>query len=246
MRRRPLLLRCWPWRSPATGAASGRPGAARAPATSTVVARIDGQAITLAGPAAAAGAAAAVRAGPLRLARTPQGAAGEPDPLRGAGARGASAGLRPGSRGGPPPAAAADGPDDRRGAGRQAEAARTSPRRSCGGSTRSNPERFTQPEAVRVSQILVSDAETAARVAAAARALGPRDDRGFRAAGGGALAGRGLEAARRRPDLPRTPAGGGDADGRCRAGDRGRVRADARWARSPARSRAIRGSTCCV
>ena len=41
-------------------------------------------------------------------------------------------------------------------------------------------ERFTRPEAVRVSQILLSDAATAARVAAAARALGPRDDRGFR------------------------------------------------------------------
>jgi peptidyl-prolyl cis-trans isomerase C len=41
-------------------------------------------------------------------------------------------------------------------------------------------ERFTRPEAVRVSQILVADATAAARVAAAARALGPRDDRGFR------------------------------------------------------------------
>ena len=43
-----------------------------------------------------------------------------------------------------------------------------------------HPERFTRPEAVRVSQILVTDAEAAARVAAAARALGPRDERGFR------------------------------------------------------------------
>ena len=43
-----------------------------------------------------------------------------------------------------------------------------------------HPERFTRPEAVRVSQILLADAETAARVAGAARALGPRDDRGFR------------------------------------------------------------------
>ena len=43
-----------------------------------------------------------------------------------------------------------------------------------------HPERFTRPEAVRVSQILLADAATAARVAAAARALGPRDDRGFR------------------------------------------------------------------
>jgi peptidyl-prolyl cis-trans isomerase C len=41
-------------------------------------------------------------------------------------------------------------------------------------------ERFTRPEAVRVSQILVGDATAAARVAAAARALGARDDRGFR------------------------------------------------------------------
>jgi peptidyl-prolyl cis-trans isomerase C len=43
-----------------------------------------------------------------------------------------------------------------------------------------HPERFTRPEAVRVSQILLADAETAATVAAAARALGPRDERGFR------------------------------------------------------------------
>jgi peptidyl-prolyl cis-trans isomerase C len=43
-----------------------------------------------------------------------------------------------------------------------------------------HPQQFTQPEAVRVSQILLADAETAARVAGAARALGLRDDRGFR------------------------------------------------------------------
>jgi peptidyl-prolyl cis-trans isomerase C len=43
-----------------------------------------------------------------------------------------------------------------------------------------NQDRFTRPEAVRVSQILLPDAETAAKVAAAARALAPRDDRGFR------------------------------------------------------------------
>jgi peptidyl-prolyl cis-trans isomerase C len=43
-----------------------------------------------------------------------------------------------------------------------------------------HPERFTRPEAVRVSQVLLADADAAARVAAAARALGPRDDRGFR------------------------------------------------------------------
>ena len=41
-------------------------------------------------------------------------------------------------------------------------------------------ERFTRPEAVRVSQILLPDAEAAVRVAAAARAMGPRDERGFR------------------------------------------------------------------
>jgi peptidyl-prolyl cis-trans isomerase D len=43
-----------------------------------------------------------------------------------------------------------------------------------------HPVRFTGPAAVRVSQILLSAAARAARGGAAARALGPRDDRGFR------------------------------------------------------------------
>jgi peptidyl-prolyl cis-trans isomerase C len=43
-----------------------------------------------------------------------------------------------------------------------------------------HPELFTAAEAVRVSQILVNDAGLAAQVAAAARALSPRDERGFR------------------------------------------------------------------
>jgi peptidyl-prolyl cis-trans isomerase C len=43
-----------------------------------------------------------------------------------------------------------------------------------------HPELFTQKEAVRVSQVLVKDPETAARIAAQARALAPRDEKGFR------------------------------------------------------------------
>jgi peptidyl-prolyl cis-trans isomerase C len=45
---------------------------------------------------------------------------------------------------------------------------------------RAHPEQFTQEEAVRLEQILVRDATRAKKVAALAKALGPRDDAGFR------------------------------------------------------------------
>jgi peptidyl-prolyl cis-trans isomerase C len=45
---------------------------------------------------------------------------------------------------------------------------------------RAHPELFTQKEAVRVSQILVRDRAEAARLVKEARALGPRDEKGFR------------------------------------------------------------------
>jgi peptidyl-prolyl cis-trans isomerase C len=45
---------------------------------------------------------------------------------------------------------------------------------------RAHLEDFTQKEAVRLEQILVRDEATAKKVAALARALGPRDERGFR------------------------------------------------------------------
>ncbi len=45
---------------------------------------------------------------------------------------------------------------------------------------RSHADLFTQKEAVRVSQILVKDRESAARLVQEARALGARDEKGFR------------------------------------------------------------------
>ncbi len=45
---------------------------------------------------------------------------------------------------------------------------------------RAHPDLFTQKEAVRVSQILVKDRQTATQVVNQARALGPRDEKGFR------------------------------------------------------------------
>jgi peptidyl-prolyl cis-trans isomerase C len=45
---------------------------------------------------------------------------------------------------------------------------------------RAHPDLFTQKEAVRVSQIVVKDAETAAKLVLEARALGARDENGFR------------------------------------------------------------------
>lgn len=45
---------------------------------------------------------------------------------------------------------------------------------------REHPEQFTQPQAVRLEQILIRDAGKAKKVATLARSLAPRDDQGFR------------------------------------------------------------------
>jgi peptidyl-prolyl cis-trans isomerase C len=45
---------------------------------------------------------------------------------------------------------------------------------------RAHIDQFTQKEAVRVSQILVKDRAAATRIAAEARSLGPKDEKGFR------------------------------------------------------------------